>query len=114
LELLFLSNLHGISFLLVFLREIEYYQGILFLTSNRVGRFDDAIVSRIHVVIHYMGLSEAYRRKIWNQFFDKLKKERSATMRIEESARRYVLEDEWMLKMKWNGREIRNGNLLST
>ena len=31
---------------LVFLREIEYYRGILFLTTNRVGGFDEAIMSR--------------------------------------------------------------------
>lgn len=95
----------------VFLREIEYYQGILFLTSNRVGKFDDAIISRIHVVIHYKGLDDEYRQKIWNQFFDKLQKERGSTMKIENSARRYVLENKKMVEMKWNGREIRNGKI---
>lgn len=97
----------------VFLREIEYYQGILFLTSNRVGRFDDAIISRIHVVIHYKDLDDSYRRKIWNQFFDKLQNDRGSMMKIENSARRYVLDDKRMMDMKWNGREIRNGKIKS-
>jgi len=96
-------------YMVVFLREIEYYQGILFLTSNRVGKFDDAIVSRIHVVIHYKNLDNDYRAKIWNQFFDKLQDERGSTIKIENSARRYVLENKTMVEMKWNGREIRNG-----
>ncbi|GAB1312437.1 hypothetical protein MFIFM68171_02647 [Madurella fahalii] len=96
------------SLVSIFLREIEYYQGILFLTSNRVGKFDDAIVSRIHVIVHYQGLDDEYREKIWNQFFDKLEKERGSTMRIEKSARRYVLENKRMAQMNWNGREIRN------
>lgn len=96
---------------IVFLREIEYYRGILFLTSNRVGKFDDAIVSRIHVVIHYKGLDDEYRTKIWNQFFDKLEGERGSTIKIDNSARRYVLENKKMAEMKWNGREIRNGKI---
>ncbi|KAH6640175.1 hypothetical protein F5144DRAFT_589712 [Chaetomium tenue] len=99
------------SLVSVFLREIEYYQGILFLTSNRVGKFDDAIVSRIHVVIHYRGLDRDYRREIWDQFFDKLEEERGTTMKIRNSARRYVQENKKMVDMKWNGREIRNGKM---
>ncbi|KAI2756919.1 hypothetical protein DTO013E5_44 [Penicillium roqueforti] len=34
----------------IFLRKLEYYQGILFLTSNRGIQFDNAILSRIHLV----------------------------------------------------------------
>lgn len=93
----------------MFLRELEYYQGILFLTTNRVGQFDDAFVSRIHIVIHYHDLSDDYRRKIWNQFFDKLQDERGDVIKIENSARRYVLEEPQVCSHKWNGREIRNG-----
>lgn len=33
----------------VFLRLLEYHQGILFLTTNRVSTFDDAFNSRISV-----------------------------------------------------------------
>ncbi|KAK3322849.1 P-loop containing nucleoside triphosphate hydrolase protein [Apodospora peruviana] len=102
------SDIQRNSLVSVFLREVEYYQGILFLTSNRVGKFDDAIVSRIHVVIHYKGLDDEYREKIWNQFFDKLESERGTTMRIDRSAKRDVLENKRMVEMKWNGREIRN------
>ncbi|KAK4175481.1 hypothetical protein QBC36DRAFT_311961 [Triangularia setosa] len=58
------------------LRCIEYYRGILFLTTNRVGHFDDALISRIHVVIEYDQLSEDNRRQIWTQFFNKFIDER--------------------------------------
>lgn len=33
----------------VFLRMLEYYKGILFLTTNRIGTFDEAFKSRIHL-----------------------------------------------------------------
>ncbi|KAJ8113299.1 hypothetical protein ONZ43_g5184 [Nemania bipapillata] len=35
--------------LAVFLRTLEYYSGILFLTTNRVGKIDRAFKSRIHI-----------------------------------------------------------------
>ncbi|KAL1854480.1 hypothetical protein Daus18300_011401 [Diaporthe australafricana] len=87
---------------------MEYYRGILFLTTNRVGHFEDAFVSRVHVVIRYDNLSEKDRGKIWSQFFNKLQAERSKYITISRKARRYVLEDEEVTKVPWNGREIRN------
>jgi len=35
----------------LFLRVLEYYAGILILTSNRVGTFDEVFKSRIQVAI---------------------------------------------------------------
>ncbi|KAK8079207.1 aaa family ATPase, partial [Apiospora phragmitis] len=37
----------------VFLRVLEYYAGVLFLTKNRVGDFDEAFTSRIHISLYY-------------------------------------------------------------
>ena len=88
---------------------VEYYRGILFLTTNRVGHFDDAFISRIHVVIRYDSLDANDREKIWSNFFTKLKNQRGKTIEISGRARRYVLKDEEMTTIPWNGREIRNG-----
>lgn len=52
----------------IFLRQLEYYQGILFLTTNRVGTFDDAFHSRIHISLHYTHLSLDAREKVWRNF----------------------------------------------
>lgn len=35
----------------LFLRTLEYYDGLLFLTTNRVGTLDEAFRSRIHVTL---------------------------------------------------------------
>ncbi|KAI0126481.1 P-loop containing nucleoside triphosphate hydrolase protein [Xylariales sp. AK1849] len=101
------SDLNRNSMVSVFLRCMEYYRGILFLTTNRVGTFDDAFVSRIHVVIHYKDLSPDDRTKIWKQFFTKLETDKRG-IRIRPSAKKYVLENPDMTKIGWNGREIRN------
>ncbi|KAK1148750.1 hypothetical protein N8T08_008635 [Aspergillus melleus] len=52
----------------IFLRMLEYYEGILFLTTNRAERIDPAFESRIHVSLVYKELDQASRRHIWTQF----------------------------------------------
>ena len=49
----------------VFLRILKYCDGILILTSNRVGTFDEAFKSRIQLALHYPVLEAAQRHKIW-------------------------------------------------
>lgn len=56
----------------VFLRVLEYYAGILFLTTNRVSTFDDAFKSRIHIPIRYTDLSASSRLQIWRNFCSKI------------------------------------------
>ncbi|KAL0465269.1 P-loop containing nucleoside triphosphate hydrolase protein [Neurospora intermedia] len=101
------ADLKRNSLVSVFLRCVKYYRGVLFLTTNRVGQFDDAFMSRIHVVIHYKSLTPQDRKKIWRQFFKKLSSERT-DFRITRRAQDYVLEDKDITSMSWNGREIRN------
>lgn len=59
----------------VFLRMLEYYDGIMFLTTNRVGSFDKAIKSRIHLAIKYPALSHRFRRDLWRAFISRLSPE---------------------------------------
>lgn len=47
---------------------LEYYRGILFLTTNRISAFDSAFQSRIHITINYPGLSSTARAQIWRSF----------------------------------------------
>jgi hypothetical protein len=51
----------------VFLRLLEYYRGMLFLTTNRHQDFDDAFYSRIHVTLQFGGLTPAWRTNIWRE-----------------------------------------------
>ncbi|KAF5006438.1 hypothetical protein FDECE_7198 [Fusarium decemcellulare] len=52
----------------VFLRMLEYYHGILFLTTNRISSFDRAFISRIHLAIDYRPLSQSSRRALLYTF----------------------------------------------
>lgn len=55
----------------IFLRKLEYYQGVLFLTSNRGIQFDDAILSRIHLTFEYENLTREFRRDLWSTFLSR-------------------------------------------
>lgn len=52
----------------IFLRMLEYFQGVLFLTTNRLAEIDEAFHSRIHVSLQYTGLSKESRKHIWKTF----------------------------------------------
>ena len=67
-------DIHRNSLVSVFLRLTEYYQGILFLTTNRVETFDEAFQSRIHMGIRYDNLKPAARKKIWQHHVGKVEK----------------------------------------
>lgn len=49
----------------VFLRVLEWYAGILILTTNRVGEFDEAFRSRIHISLYYPRLTRTSTEDIW-------------------------------------------------
>ncbi|KAJ0269322.1 hypothetical protein CBS470a_013757 [Colletotrichum nupharicola] len=97
----------------VFLRVLEYYSGILFLTTNRVGDFDEAFTSRIHMSLYYPELSEEKTRKVFKINMDLIRERFALKKRqiiIEEmdigafAAQHYINHP----SARWNGRQIRN------
>ncbi|KAM6525045.1 hypothetical protein FALCPG4_010608 [Fusarium falciforme] len=87
----------------IFLRILEYYDGILILTTNRIGSFDEAFKSRIQLALGYPTLDEEDRLKIWSNFVQMLPRTKD----------RVDMEDLQMnlpklARDKINGREIRN------
>mmetsp|Transcript_15847 Transcript_15847/g.42635 ORF Transcript_15847/g.42635 Transcript_15847/m.42635 type:complete len:746 (-) Transcript_15847:1043-3280(-) len=49
----------------VMLRLVEYYRGVLFLTSNRVQSIDPAFQSRVQCALQYEALGPEARAKVW-------------------------------------------------
>jgi SpoVK/Ycf46/Vps4 family AAA+-type ATPase len=49
----------------VWLRMMEYFEGVLFLTTNRKDDFDEAFQSRIHLTVNLPELGPKERAKIW-------------------------------------------------
>jgi hypothetical protein len=98
---------------------LEYYDGLLFLTTNRPVALDEAFKSRIHLSLYYPPLDEQQTMEIWKMNIDRLRmieKERCKDtelehMQISEQAiMRLVKEkfNEHKGRCRWNGRQIRN------
>ncbi|KAJ7101290.1 P-loop containing nucleoside triphosphate hydrolase protein [Mycena belliarum] len=68
-----LTDVHRNALVSVFLRLLEYYEGILFLTTNRVNTFDPAFQSRIHMALKYENLEARARQRLWKDFLSGLK-----------------------------------------
>lgn len=83
---------------------LNSHQGILILTSNRVGTFDEAFKSRIQLALHYENLTAPQRKKIWENFLDRLKDLEGDKVNIED-LRRHTDD---LAKHNMNGRQIRN------
>ncbi|KAI2635430.1 P-loop containing nucleoside triphosphate hydrolase protein [Xylaria nigripes] len=84
----------------VFLKELEYFSGIVFLTTNRVNTFDSAMKSRIHLALEYSPPGVDARRKIWQRCL-KLIPEDQSTVNVDEAA-------DQLATIDLNGREIAN------
>jgi SpoVK/Ycf46/Vps4 family AAA+-type ATPase len=83
---------------------LEYYDGILILTSNRVGTFDEAFKSRIHLPIYYPNLDEEQRVQIWRNFIRILSKTTKDRVDIDD----LELNVNKLARIDMNGRQIRN------
>jgi hypothetical protein len=88
----------------VFLRMLEYYQGILFMTTNRVQNIDPAFNSRIHLSLHYPDLDMAARAKIWKTFLGKITSYKGETINCAITDE----EIDRLSKLNINGRQIKN------
>jgi hypothetical protein len=86
---------------LVFLRVLEYYEGIMFLTTNRIGSFDAAFKSRIHLAIKYPPLTYASRRDLWLAFIFRAAPEADLEWMNMEPLER-------LASKELNGRQIKN------
>lgn len=51
---------------------MEYFDGVLFLTTNLVHQFDDAILNRIHLMMKYEKLDKIARDTIITRFLESI------------------------------------------
>ena len=61
----------GNNLITIFLQKLEYYKGIIILTTNHVKDFDDAMQSRIHIAIKYTFLGTDTKQDFWTSFLAK-------------------------------------------
>jgi hypothetical protein len=106
----------------VFLRVLDYYDGILFLTTNRAGVLDEAFKSRIHYKIYYPDLTLEQTLDIWKLNIQRVRRIEEELAKVENRDPLQINENELIAFAKhrfeggsqkrgsgrWNGRQIRN------
>ena len=88
------DNIEKSAIVGIFLRLMDYFRGMMFLTTNRSEVIDDAVLSRITLNIKYPDLTDDVRKLIWQS---KL-----------ENAGLYINSMDELIKINLNGRQIRN------
>ncbi|KAF8587999.1 P-loop containing nucleoside triphosphate hydrolase protein [Ramaria rubella] len=97
-----LHDLQRNAMVAVFLRHLEYYPAILFLTTNRVKTFDEAFLSRIHIALHFHPLSKEARSSVWTAFLKKA----GVEIGTEKGVSKEELEE--LAERDINGRQVKN------
>lgn len=87
-----------------FLRQLEYFQGILFMTTNLYDTLDKAVESRIHIHIPFDELSLRHRFKVWNNFLNFVPAARKQLNQVDVGE---------LALWKINGRQIKNAFRMS-
>ncbi|GKT83821.1 AAA family ATPase [Colletotrichum tofieldiae] len=91
----------------IFLRELEYFRGIIFLTTNLYNTIDTAFRSRVSLHLLFKALSPDARELIWRKFLGRLPQFGSVGATEGDVG---LLSDEDMKELgQWqlNGREIK-------
>ena len=83
----------------VFLRLLEYYTGVLILTTNRPTMLDPAFESRIDITLDYSELTPAARAKVLNNFLETLPQDSVDVTQDDVTA---------LMQRHVNGREIKS------
>ena len=75
---------------------------MIVLTTNRVGTFDDAFKSRIHLAVHFPDLTVNSRMQMWRDFLDYY----AADHNVDRNEIEEHLDE--LAAHEMNGRQIRN------
>lgn len=85
----------------IFLRLLEYHSGVLFMTTNRVGNFDPAFMSRINIGLTYKAFDTETRAKLWKSLLTCDESKTPIALQTDDVIDQFKSYD-------LNGRQIRN------
>lgn len=96
------KNLERNAIVGIFLRLLDYYPGLMFLTTNRADIIDNAFKSRITLLLSYPPLNKESKVAIWKNFF------KMSGIVLNDEMGPVEVEDTSVAELPLNGRQIRN------
>lgn len=85
---------------------LEYFQGILILTTNQISQFDVAVQSRIHIALHFENLDKQQTSEIFCGFLNQYEKRGLVAKDMYDGITKYVEKE--LYRERFDGRQIRN------
>ncbi|KAG5770792.1 hypothetical protein H9Q69_003043 [Fusarium xylarioides] len=79
------NDIHRNELVSIFLRELEYYRGIIFLTTNLYHTIDTAFRSRVSLHLLFKSLTREARETVWRKFLRRLSDSNRVTDVTDES-----------------------------
>ncbi|KAF4494600.1 ATP-dependent zinc metalloprotease FTSH 11, chloroplastic mitochondrial [Fusarium agapanthi] len=79
------NDIHRNELVSIFLRELEYYRGIIFLTTNLYHTIDTAFRSRVSLHLLFKSLTREARETVWRKFLQRLSDSNRITDVTDES-----------------------------
>jgi hypothetical protein len=102
------TNIERNAIVCTFLQSLEYHNSIVFLTTNRVSDFDEAMYSRLPMHIRYVDMDRDTRMGTWKnlapEFFAREETKQDTKVVVVDSDK----ELDALFDIALNGREIRN------
>jgi SpoVK/Ycf46/Vps4 family AAA+-type ATPase len=80
------NDIHRNELVSIFLRELEYFRGIIFLTTNLYHTIDTAFRSRVSLHLLFQSLSREARETVWRKFLQRLPENNRFTDVTDESS----------------------------
>ncbi|KAF7558604.1 hypothetical protein G7046_g5560 [Stylonectria norvegica] len=103
------SDIHRNELVSIFLRELEYFRGIIFLTTNLYHTIDTAFRSRVSLHLLFHALGRDARETVWRKFLQRLLPQRVTDDETGHLDKELDEEDVAELALwQLNGREIKN------
>lgn len=83
----------------VFLRKVEFFEGVLFLTTNLLNDFDPAILNRVHLKLKYDDLDKSARKVLIVPFLKQINEDLESSDISTEYLDRFA-------SVRLNGRQV--------
>jgi hypothetical protein len=87
-----------------FLREVQYFDSVMIMTTARIGWADEEVLQIIHLPIYFRELNNEGRTKVWQMMLKRCGDEDD--IEVEYDTKR-MAEKEWS-KLSLNAKQIRN------
>jgi hypothetical protein len=79
------------------------------MMTSRVGNFDEATASRIHIALFFPALNKKATLRIWELSLRSRQESEPRCMIDTEAVMEFVDNEYTIGRLRWNGRQIRNG-----